>query len=437
MAGGNDNYNHYLIAKYSLIHPYLLIDQWGKPIFNITFSIVAYLLGIKGVIFLNLLLAISTGVLGYHAAKKLGFKYPVFTFVFIVFAPVFFRHTLTSLTEVYGAFLLMLFIFTYLNKRYILAAVIASLLPFIRSEGFILLSIISCYYLIAKHYKQFLFLSAGSLVFTIIGYLGTGNIWWILGDNPYVNAKELAYGSGSFMHYISHFHQILGVPGTILFLIGSIVLIREFLSKKSDKDNLFQLLVLLGGFWAFTLVHSYIWWKGVMGSAGFLRVFVAIIPLAALVANKGLTWLLNSYKVKRLAFILAFTVVITILNVFIVYRFPIKIHKGDAHLLKVANWLKQRDLNEVKKYHMLPVLNLYLNTDPFNNTKFEYLWSLDYNYVPDSAIVIWDAVLAPNEGKVNRKQLEENGFIMIQSFAPDTITDENFFKEVYIYQKLK
>ncbi len=33
-AGGQDSWNHYLYARWSLKHPLLLLDLWGKPFFT-------------------------------------------------------------------------------------------------------------------------------------------------------------------------------------------------------------------------------------------------------------------------------------------------------------------------------------------------------------------------------------------------------------------
>lgn len=39
VEGGMDSYNHYLISRFSWIHPKeLLLDQWGKPLYNILAS---------------------------------------------------------------------------------------------------------------------------------------------------------------------------------------------------------------------------------------------------------------------------------------------------------------------------------------------------------------------------------------------------------------
>ncbi|MFM7234372.1 MAG: hypothetical protein ACKOZM_07250, partial [Flavobacteriales bacterium] len=53
--GGADSITHYQISKYSWLHDYLLMDQWGKPVFTILFSPIAQF-GFKAVVLANIAL---------------------------------------------------------------------------------------------------------------------------------------------------------------------------------------------------------------------------------------------------------------------------------------------------------------------------------------------------------------------------------------------
>ncbi|MFM7106304.1 MAG: hypothetical protein ACKOW8_12350, partial [Flavobacteriales bacterium] len=53
--GGADSITHYQMSRYSWQHHYLLMDQWGKPVFTILFSPIAQL-GFDAVVIANILL---------------------------------------------------------------------------------------------------------------------------------------------------------------------------------------------------------------------------------------------------------------------------------------------------------------------------------------------------------------------------------------------
>jgi len=54
-----DSIQHYLISRYSWVHPYLFFDHWGKPIFTILSSPFSQF-GFKGIQIFNLLNLVGT-----------------------------------------------------------------------------------------------------------------------------------------------------------------------------------------------------------------------------------------------------------------------------------------------------------------------------------------------------------------------------------------
>ena len=91
LSGGSDSYNHYLIAKNSWTYPSLFMDQWGKPIYNLIASPFAQF-GLSGVIFLNILCLIFSGLLVYKTTFKLNLKFAFLGFllthvIYIYFPP--------------------------------------------------------------------------------------------------------------------------------------------------------------------------------------------------------------------------------------------------------------------------------------------------------------------------------------------------------------
>jgi len=100
LSGGSDSYGHYLIAKNIWNHPSLFLDQSGKPLYNLIASPFAQF-GINGVICLNILCLIISGLLVYKIIPKINLKFAFLGFLLTVFSPVFYRqyHIVTHRTS--------------------------------------------------------------------------------------------------------------------------------------------------------------------------------------------------------------------------------------------------------------------------------------------------------------------------------------------------
>lgn len=177
LSGGSDSYAHYLIAKNTWNHPSLFLDQWGKPLYNLIASPFAQF-GINGVICLNILCLIVSGLLVYKITPKINLKFAFLGFLLTVFSPVFLDNTISSLTEPLCALLVILTIYLFVFKKYNLTAVLAGFLPYSRSEGFIVLGIVAIILIIIKkQYKLIPYLFIGSLFLNTLG--------WVIDGDPF------------------------------------------------------------------------------------------------------------------------------------------------------------------------------------------------------------------------------------------------------------
>ena len=149
LSGGSDSYGHYLIAKNSWSHPSLLLDQWGKPLYNLIASPFAQL-GLKGVVLLNILCLILSGIMVYGIIRKMNLKFALLGFLLTIFSPVFLDNTISSLTEPLCALLVISTVYMFAYKNYASAAILAGFLPYSRSEGFIVLGVIAVFLVIFK-----------------------------------------------------------------------------------------------------------------------------------------------------------------------------------------------------------------------------------------------------------------------------------------------
>lgn len=449
--GGMDSYNHYLISKYTWQYPKLILDQWGKPLYNLIASPFANM-GFVGVKIFNILLWVASAWIAWLTAIKINLKYAWVAFILVLLPQVSFQNTISGLTEYLNEFLLITFIYFIAIKKWNIAGAIAGLLPFARSEGFVIMAATAFYlFFIVKQYKSIIWFFAGSLFFSIIGFLVYNDFLWIFTQNPYILAQAKGMnlcGSGSIFSYANQSRFIFSLLGTVLIISGSIIsLIYTFKNYKNKRDVFeddFVFWLCCGIFFLYFSVHSIIWWKGIMGSCGYTRVMIVITPLAALIGNYGLSKISEIFKNYK-AVIIPLTFILTIISSIHLIQFsrrnlPYRLSDEQKEFVKVAKWLKTQDISNNQVFFLYPYLNIIADIDPYNKKQFEFLWSFDFDYSPIGSIVIWDGHFGPNESKIPLEKLANNDdFVLLKSFKPEKPfnTLNNYPFEIHIFKRVK
>lgn len=457
VEGGMDSYNHYLIARFSWKHPgELLLDQWGKPLYNILASPFAQL-GMMGVEIFNILLLIGSAWLTYFTAKSLNFQFGIAAFILTLASPIFFDNTISGLTEPLNAFLLMMVVYLFAERKMLTGAVVAGFLPFARSEGYVILAVIGFYLLfVHRHYRAFFLLFAGSLVMNGVGWLVEGDPLWIYNTNPYIKYQiestrdqQNICGSGSLWHYVGALPWMMGKPRLLLFVMGMLMILIAYLRNPADHVNRVLFFPIAGVYALYFAVHSAIWYFGAMGSCGYERVMLVIDPLAALVMAfaaelvlRYLDNLLNPKWWRRLLMTFALLAGFLIFIPWKIYghKYPIDISNEQKLFVEAAEWYNQSDFDDRMKYFLYPYFNMLTGIDPKDHEHFTEIWSFDIQYAPKGSIVIWDGHFGPNEGKVPLELLKNHpDFVLIKSFFPEqpfkTLNDYNF--EIHIFERIR
>lgn len=452
LEGGMDSYNHYLIAKNTWAHPELFLDQWGKPLYNLLASPFAQL-GISGIVALNILCLLLCAWLAYAIAKKIDIQRPYLAFIFTLLSPIFLDNTVSSLTEPLCALLVLLSVYFLTNQKFALGAAVAGLIPYARSEGFIVLFAVGIYLLFfKKEYRAILFLLAGSLLFNKLGWIIENEPFWVITQNPYINfqlsGKNIC-GSGSILHYIRAGHYTFGLITSALIATGIGLFALKYLHKKQwiYKPN-FTLVVLI--FILYFAAHAFIWWQGMMGSCGYVRVMAVIAPLAAIIASYGVNQflqLIQQWLPHPVHQLLTKTVVVFLLvNSFYVpyryyaYKYPLTISEEQGQYVKLSDWYKQQDLEERTKIYLYPYFSLLVDIDPYNQDEHLDLWASTLQFTKKGDIIIWDGHFGPNECGIPLESLESNkNWKKIHSIIPAerivTLNDGTF--EIHVFEKIK
>jgi hypothetical protein len=442
--GGADNIAHYQISRYSFKYPELLLDLWGKPVYTLLSAPFAQF-GYNVAKIFNVMIAIFTLLISAKIAKRL---FPVllssfFVVLFIAFSPVYFLLAASCLTEVLFSFLLVAAVYLFIRKRFILAAVVLSFLPLVRSEGIVLFPVFAVALVLSRSYRSLPFLITGLVFYSVIGYFVYGEILWLISRQPY-SMGESIYGSGSLFHFLKHSPSIFGIPLLILIFFGLIFWVSGLAKRFSLLNPDTILFILIAGSWiTFFAAHSYVWWKGTGGSLGLTRVIGSVIPLAALTGMKAFEALKKIVKRKAVVYgLFSALAVLQIVFLFTRHNLFLRADATEQLIKKSAEYISSNEPDE-KVYYFNPLLIHYLGYDPYDTSQCNW-WVADKqqpsNTLDWSDLLVWDAHLGPNEGGVQLESLEKDPLLKkVKAFYPleKIIVLGGYDYSVQIYKKVK
>ncbi len=444
--GGGDNILHYMIARFSFQHPELFLHHWGKPIFTILSSPFAQF-GIKGSYIFNILVSLASCFLVWKISKKLNLKYPILGVVFLALAPSFFFTATSSLTEPLFALFSILFLFLFINKRYILAVIIFSFTIFIRTEALIFFPLIVFSLILLKKWKAIPFLISGFIFLSIIGSFYYKDFFWFFTMMPYTLDNSL-YGSGSLWHFIRNYKNIFGLPFTYLLLGGYLLFFLRFISQKEyrNKETISLYSLIFGIPLLFLMAHSWVWYKGIGSSLGLLRMMVCILPFAAIIANIGLDYLLDYVKkeyVKKIGY--SFVIVLSLWAILFIYRYPkdgvYKKGMDESLMIETADYLLKENYENRKIFYFNSILAFLLDKDPWTNEIHSITQKglHSFDMIEEGDILVWDAHFGPNEGRIQLDSLLQNKNLkLFMVFFPEQAFEVlgGYNYEIYCFEKL-
>jgi hypothetical protein len=444
--GGADSITHYQISKYSWLHDYLLIDQWGKPIFTILFSPIAQF-GFQAMNLANIALIFWGAWLSYTIARNLNLQKAHWVPFIVLFTPIVAGNSVSGLTEPICAIFLILFLYFATKEQWILGSILVGFMPFARSEGFVILTLILVFFGMTRRWKYIPFLLIGMLIFNTIGYVITDKPLWILESNPYINTDINVYGSGSFFHFFQLALPIFGIPFLFVLIqtITQLDYFKNILSsyKWSLQDQLW-FWIITGSFWGYFLAHTVLWWQGMWASLGLIRVmFVIAVPMA-LMAVKGWEFLASKWPILNNKIATSTFLVIVFLGPFamrmcefqeIQILAPLGVEEQVNKKLDVA-LRKKYDMKEHKTFTGHPYLTLLLDVDPYDIKINDRL--REWKKAQPGDLVIWDGHYGPNEETVLQSELDsDTTFTLSMIVEPDApfYTLNNLLYSIRVYEK--
>jgi hypothetical protein len=412
-----DSITHFLFSKYSFVHPSFFIHHWAKPLFVLLSSPFAQA-GMTGMKMFNSLVSTLTLIFTYLTAKKIINDNSFLSIIILCFAPLNFTITFSGLTEPLFAFWLIFSIFLLVSEKEKSAVLFISFLPFIRSEGLILLGIFAFYLIINRKFRIIPLLLTGHVVYSLAGYIYYHDLLWVFTKIPYAKLSS-TYGSGPLLHFVNQMIFVIGIPFDILLYLGIVFIILSFFFSKlriQIKYYKEKLILVYGGFLAFLVAHSLFWYLGIFNSMGLKRVMICVIPLMALIAIDGYNLLTRALIKKKSAGIIAGLIFIAFIVVFPFTGNPAAIKwskefsPGNDQILmtEMTNYIK-KNYSYSMLYYDPPFISLELGIDHFDTTKRKELPEIYKNQnIEKDALIIWDNWFAVVENGISLEQLQKD-----------------------------
>ncbi len=452
IEGGQDSWQHFLISKYALKYPELLLDQWNKPVFT-WFTVFVCQAGMDAMIIFNIFCSLISGLLISLALQKNQIKNAWLAIPFLAFCPIMFGNTISCLTEPLNVLLLSLFFYLWFCKHFKSAVALASILPFVRTEGFVICGAIFLIILYHRQYKLLFWLLIGSVIMNVAGFAVTGKPFWIITENPYLKFEQEGQfdpGTGELLYYIKQARALFGLPLLILTLTAHLIFIIG-LRRKATLQRYPDLALTLLIFWFYLMAHTTIYYFGILGSHGLVRVMAVIAPCLAIMGVYGFNYIyeaLPTFKFK--AVVLSAIITIAVLHVgYKENHYAKPYHPKESSVKKdisltnfesASTWLQQNNLLTRTIIHQLPALNVLMNKDPYDPQSSYYIWSINKpdDWAEKGVIVVWDGFYSAREGNMPLEWLMKNpNYRLIHSINGfERPTDYPTIYDIRIFEKV-
>ena len=410
-----DAISHYQYARYAFIHPEHFFNQWAKPFFVLLASPFAQF-GFIGIKVFNVLCGTVSLLFTYKIAQKLNFPNAWLAPFILASSTGYFTLMFSGLTEFLCAALLSVAIYGYIaNKNWVFNTVIISFLPFVRSEGLIVIGVIGLFLLLKKRWSMLPFLATGHVIYAFVGY-GLGfhrDIFWVFTKLTYAGWQ--AYGSGTLFHFIDKLYYFTGLPHFAFWIVGTLAFLTQILRGRLGKNWLELAFLVFGIFFAILVAHSLFWYLGIFMSFGLIRVMNAVMPFFALISlfgfNSFLT-IISNIKAK----IIVKNLIIAYFVIFQAIRHPssikwksdLNIDDGQVLANQVAIFLKEKYPNKTY-FYLHPHIPFALNTDNFDKAKFRQFTDVrDASNLNNQSIFIWDNLFCKIDGGMSLEDVTKN-----------------------------
>ena len=407
-----DSIYHYLFAKFAPLHPRLFFHHWAKPVYVLLASPFAQF-GFIGIKVFNAIASSVTIFFTFKIAQELNIKNAIIASIVLLCSPLYFVLTFSGLTEPLFALFISIGLYALLKHQYITASLIISFLPFVRSEGLIIIAVFGLYLLLKKEWRSLPLLLVGHVVYSIAGFFIYNDLLWVFIEIPYASLSS-GYGSGKLFHFIEQLIYVIGVPIYILFWIGIISIVWKSVKKRITLE--IQILIFLA-FLAFIVAHSLFWYLGIFKSMGLKRVLIGIIPLISIISLLGFNFITEDvFKNKRIHKLITQGFLISYILIFpftsnpaaIIWERELDLLEDQRAAIQVADFIDKNIEPDRLFVFAHPYLSEVLKIDHFDpNVRVDLAKGI-MEQLKSGDIIIWENWFAVVERGVTKEYLDNN-----------------------------
>lgn len=418
-----DGIQHFSIAQMSWKEPVLWLDHWGKPLFTLLASPFAQF-GLKAYVGFNILVFVLTCLIAFKAFRQLGsgLAYYLLFPVLLLCVPDYTYCVLGGMTEPLFGLMVVALIYCGWREKWFWFALLASLTPFARSEGMLVVLFGAALLIVNKQWKLIPLVFTGSVIYAVAGWVALDSFWWFFKMDPYPNGS--IYGSGKWYHYLVNVDDHTGVL-TLLFVPLAVLGWRLFQRNDRGSKMIYTAVFGISIYCGVVIIHSYFWAFGLKGSLGLTRIATLGLPGAMIVLLAGTSFLTRQLSFRVNAVLLALLTA-GIAKEFSELKYPVAPNPLEKLIFRAADYAKATYKTE-KIYFMSPLIAWRMGEnlkDPGSQLK-----QVDFSSDPEilstleeGSIIIRDPVFGPKEQGLplefvdGRKELVE-----IKTFSSEEI----------------
>ncbi len=422
-----DSIMHYLYARHSWQNPEFFFNHWAKPVFVLLSSPFSQF-GMEGMKFFNVIVSTLTLYLAFLTAKELKLPNAWLVPFCMIFSPWLLIVTLSGLTEPLFAFWMMAGIYLLLKRKWIPGLLWLSFLPFVRSEGLIILCVLLVYLLFKKKYRFIPLLIAGHAVYAFAGYYVHYDLLWVFNTLSYA-VLHSAYGQGEWMHFVKHMPEVIGKVLVIFLLLGLLYgflrKVGRFFMRQHHAISHEELFLVYGIFIAYFLGHTVFWALGIFNSFGLIRVMVGVLPLIAIICARGFNFAAYFLKAGPLKYLVYLALLLIATFPFMESRYSwnwkrdFSLKADQLAQQKMAEFIKTNfpDHKNQTFYYEAVYVSVVLDKNYFDSTEHKRLRGAFEAGFTKGSYIVWDDWFAPVEGFVTEEMMENDPrFEFLKSF---------------------
>jgi hypothetical protein len=397
-----DGYTHYLCARFAFQIPANFLDMWGRPVCTALYSVPAALAGRMGAVTASALVAIGCAWTSFQIARDQEDRLPALAFVFTLAQPLLFLHSLSAMSELPFALLLGTAFLAFLRQRWGIFAVLCSLLPLARPEGFGFWLMGAAVLVWRGRARWLVVLPMPLLAWDITGWIVQhcpGPWWhWLISQWPW--SSHSMYLPGDPFTFFAELPDVVSplvLPATLLGIWRSVAIRKQFRAVTAA----IPLFVLVA--------HTLLYATGKLGSYGEARYLLIAAPFWGVLSGRGWQWCFDRFQWRApfrwAAAAVAAPVLINVFHPVVPLRPPPEWDMA----ARVAHWYARSDIRQRYPHLLCSHMGFFYDLDLSPSGAPNIDWNRE-NILspPPGVLLIWDPLFGPKNANSDRAvSLEE------------------------------